>query len=146
MTTIRKATEGDLPAIAEIQHASPEAARWTVSDYIAHDCWVASVDDRLAGFLVCRAVAGDEREVLNLAVHPEFRRRGIALALLEAECNGNLANYFLEVRSSNRAARSLYEVMGFTEEGVRSEYYENPPESGIVLKRRSCYRHIVRRP
>ena len=72
--------------------------------------------------------------------------RWIARALLEAECNRNLADYFLEVRASNEAARALYSVMGFTEVGVRPAYYENPPESGIVMKRSSCYRHIVRRP
>jgi ribosomal-protein-alanine N-acetyltransferase len=146
VTTIRRAAAGDLPAIAEIQCASPEAAQWSVPDYLGHDCRVATVGDRLAGYLVCRAVAADQREVLNIAVHPEFRRRGIARALLEAECDSNLADYFLEVRASNTAARALYSVMGFTEAGVRPSYYENPPESGIVMKRRSCYRHSVRRP
>ncbi|MGA3024879.1 MAG: GNAT family N-acetyltransferase [Bryobacteraceae bacterium] len=146
MTTIRKAAESDLPAIAEIQRASPEAAHWSVPDYLDQDCWVATVGGRLAGFLVCRAVAADEREVLNIAVGPQFRRRGIARALLEAECNRNLGDYFLEVRASNIAARAFYSVIGFTEVGVRQAYYENPPESGIVMKRRSCYRHNVRRP
>lgn len=146
MTLIRRATASDLPAIAEIQRASPEAAQWNVADYLSQDCRVATVGDRLAGYLVCRAVAGDEREILNIAVHAEFRRRGIARALLEAECDCNLCDYFLEVRASNVAARELYGVMGFTEAGVRSAYYENPPESGIVMKRSSCYRHNVRRP
>lgn len=146
MIAIRRAEESDLPAIGEIQRASPEVAQWSVVDYLAHDCRVAIVDGRVAGYLVCRAVAGDEREVLNLAVHAEFRRKGVARALLEAEYNSNLANYFLEVRASNKAARGLYRVMGFTEEGVRRAYYEDPRESGIVMKRGSCYRHIVRRP
>jgi ribosomal-protein-alanine N-acetyltransferase len=141
VTTIRRAVESDLPAIAGIQRASPEAAQWSVSDYLGHDCWVATVGDRLAGYLVCRAVAEDEREVLNIAVHPEFRRSGIARALLEAECDRNLSYYFLEVRASNKTARAFYSVMGFTEAGVRPAYYEDPPESGIVMKRRSCYRH-----
>jgi ribosomal-protein-alanine N-acetyltransferase len=141
VTTIRRATADDLPAIAEIQRASPEAARWSVLEYLDHDCWVAAVGDRLAGYLVCRAVAADQREVLNIAVHPEFRRGGIARALLEAECDSNLGDYFLEVRASNTAARALYTVMGFTEAGLRPSYYENPPESGIVMKRSSCYRH-----
>jgi [ribosomal protein S18]-alanine N-acetyltransferase len=143
---IRRAAASDLAAIAEIQRACAEAAQWNVHDYLAHDCWVATVGDRLAGYLVCRAVAEDEREVLNIAVHPEFRRQGIARALLEAECNRNSGDYFLEVRASNEAARALYSIMGFTEAGVRPGYYEDPHESGIVMKRRSCYRHIVRRP
>lgn len=141
MIEIRAATEADLPAIAEIQRASPEAAQWAVADYLGYDCVVAEEDAVIAGFLVCRSVAEDEREILNLAVHPRFRRRGIARALLEADCNSNPADSFLEVRASNQTARAFYRVMGFTEEGLRSQYYENPPESGIVMKRRSCYRH-----
>ena len=141
MITIRRATASDLPAIAEIQRASPEAAQWSVADYLNQDCRVATVDEVLAGYLVCRAVADGEREILDLAVHPGFRRRGIARALLGADCDCNLCDYFLEVRASNKAARALYNVMGFTEAGLRKAYYENPPESGIVMKRSSCYRH-----
>ena len=146
MIEIRRAVESDLPAIAEIQESAPEAAHWRAREYLDQDCLVAVVENRLAGFLVCRAVADDEREVLNIAVHPDFRRQGIATALLEQECNRNLADYFLEVRASNQAARAFYTLMGFTEAGVRQMYYDDPPESGIVMKRGSCYRHIVRRP
>ncbi len=141
MIRIRQAVEADVRAIAEIQLACPETAQWPASDYLNHDCWVAEVDNRVVGYLVCRAVAPDEREILNIAVHSDFRRRGLARTLLEAECNRNRADYFLEVRASNKAARELYSLMGFTEEGLRREYYENPPESGIVMKRSSCYRH-----
>jgi len=139
--TIRRATADDLTAIEEIQRVSPEASQWCVADYLDHDCWVAEEAGRVAGFLVCRAVAEDEREVLNMAVDPGFRRQGIGRALLEWECNRNLTYYFLEVRTSNEAARALYRVMGFTEEGLRAQYYEEPSESGIVMKRGSCYRH-----
>jgi len=138
---IRTATERDLPAIEDIQQASPEAAQWAVADYLHHDCLVAEAGAEIAGFLVCRNVAEDEREILNLAVHPRFRRQKIGRLLLEAVCNRNPAHYFLEVRASNKVARAFYGVMGFTELGIRSQYYENPPESGIVMKRSSCYRH-----
>ena len=138
---VRAATERDLPAIQDIQRRSPEAAQWRVADYLNYECLIAGDGAAIAGFLVYRSVAGDEREILNLAVDPRYRRRGIARMLLEADCNRNPADYFLEVRASNEAARTFYSVMGFTEEGVRSRYYENPPESGIVMKRRSCYRH-----
>ena len=130
----------------EIQMASPEASRWPAADYLNYDCWIAEVEGDVTGFIVCRAVAQGERELLNMAVGPRYRRAGIARALLENECNRNSADYFLEVRASNLAARRLYAVMGFTEEGLRPAYYENPPESGIVMKRRSCYRHNVGRP
>jgi len=135
---IRPATDADLPAIAAIQAASPEAAQWSVSGYLAYDCAVAETADGVAAFLVCRTVAPGEREILNIAVAPEFRRRGLAGALLENECRMHPGAHFLEVRASNLSGRKLYRAMGFTESGIRQAYYENPPEPGIVMKRDSC--------
>ncbi len=137
MIRIRPATPADLPAIAEIQDAAPEAAHWPVSDYLAYDCSVAEIAGIVAGFLVCRSVAPGEREILNLAVSPEFRRQGIARVLLESETGNRNAVHFLEVRASNMVGRNFYRCMGFTEAGLRTSYYDNPPESGIVMKRDS---------
>jgi len=134
---IRPATPADLPAIAVIQDAAPDAAHWPVSDYLAYDCSVAETAGRIVGFLVCRSVAPGEREILNLAVSPEFRRRGVARALLQRETGNRNAVHFLEVRASNLTGRNFYRCMGFTEAGVRTSYYDNPPESGIVMKRDS---------
>lgn len=135
---IRPADPADLPAMAAIQDAAPEAAHWPVSDYLACDCSVAEIAGRVAAFLVCRTVAPGEREILNLAVSPEFRRQGMARALLESETGNCNAVHFLEVRASNTAGRNFYRCMGFTEAGVRLSYYDNPRESGIVMKRDSC--------
>jgi ribosomal-protein-alanine N-acetyltransferase len=138
MTGIRRGKPGDLEEVAAIQEASPEAARWNVSEYPQYDFRVAVRGRRIAGFLVCRNVADDERELLNLAVAPEFRRHGVArdlLAGLLAEAPGAI---FLEVRESNRAARNIYKSMGFQEVGNRPGYYENPLEAAIVMKFHSC--------
>jgi ribosomal-protein-alanine N-acetyltransferase len=48
---------------------------------------------------------------------------------------------FLEVRSSNTAARNLYQKLGFSEIGLRRNYYASPPEDGIVMRFQSCYLH-----
>jgi ribosomal-protein-alanine N-acetyltransferase len=48
---------------------------------------------------------------------------------------------FLEVRSSNVAARNLYEKLGFLQVGCRQGYYSSPPEDGIVMRFQSCYLH-----
>lgn len=130
---IRPATSGDLAAIDAIQRCSPEAVQWRASEYLEYDCMLAVIDGRVVGFLVYRAAA-DEREVLNLAVDPGFRRRGIAAALLRAAMDGSPGVWFLEVRESNQAARELYRKSGFIEVSKRREYYENPPEHAIVLK------------
>jgi ribosomal-protein-alanine acetyltransferase len=138
MTGIRRGASGDLGEVQAIQEASPEAARWNVSEYLEHDFRVAILGERIAGFLVSREVAEDEREILNLAVAPEFRRQGVGrdlLAGLMAEARGTI---FLEVRASNLAARNIYKSMGFQEVGNRPGYYQNPLEPAIVMKFHSC--------
>ncbi len=135
--TIRDATSADLPRIAAIQAASPGAAQWTPSDYLAHRCRVALLDDRIAGFLVTRETAPGECEILNLAVDPTLRRRGIARTLLEAGLAATPGAWFLEVRESNTAAQALYGSLGFSPAGRRPNYYGEPAEAAIVLARHS---------
>ena len=129
---IRSARPEDLPRISEIQRSSPEAAAWDPTGY---DILVAELDNRVVGFLVTRTVAEGEREVLNLAVMPEYRRRGVARSLLGRVLNGTV---YLEVRESNRAARDFYKSLGFQELSRRPAYYDTPPEGAIVLNFHSC--------
>ena len=131
---IRPAHARDLPHIAAIQHTAPESSQWEAQDYLAFDCQVAEQDDCIAGFLVSRSVADKEREILNIAIHPDFRRLHIATELLQAELSRWRGTHFLEVRKSNAAARRLYEGLGFQSVGERPAYYENPPETGIVMR------------
>ncbi len=141
--SIRPATRDDLAAIAAIQAASPEASQWEPASYLEHDCTVAIVDGAVAGFLVSREIAGvhvshpsgrGEREILNLAVHPSQRRRGVARRLLENELAGARGQWFLEVRESNAGARRFYEALGFRVSGQRKDYYREPPEGAIVMR------------
>ena len=73
---------------------------------------------------------GGEWELLNIAVDPAYRRRGVADELLGALPAGRI---FIEVRESNAAARALYEGSGFTLIGRRRGYYHLPDEDGIVM-------------
>jgi ribosomal-protein-alanine acetyltransferase len=132
--TVRRGEPSDLPRIASIQAASPQAAAWTPTAYLQYDFSVAIAGDEVQGFLATRAVAPDEWEVLNLAVSPEFRRRGAGRALLEPFLQGVAGAVFLEVRQSNEIAREFYKSLGFQELTLRSEYYENPPEPAVVMK------------
>jgi [ribosomal protein S18]-alanine N-acetyltransferase len=135
---IRHATAADLPAIASIQAASPQAARWDPTDYLAYDVLVAVQGGQVAGFLVTRSVAEGEHEILNLAVAPEFRRCGIGRTLLERFMAQPRGSVFLEVRESNRGARDFYQSVGFKELTRRPQYYELPSEAAIVMKFHSC--------
>jgi ribosomal-protein-alanine N-acetyltransferase len=104
-----------------------------------YDCTVAEVSGEVGGFLVSRQIfAGNttepaEREILNLAVNPRHRRSGIATSLIQLELRKK-AVFTLEVRESNLAARSLYERLGFVEILRRTEYYNNPIETAIVMR------------
>lgn len=99
---------------------------------------VAHENERLIGYALLQCIE-EEAELLNLAVMPEKRGRGIGRTLLEtcfryAELRG-CEILFLEVRRSNTPARNLYEKEGFTELGVRRGYYANPREDAVVMSR-----------
>jgi ribosomal-protein-alanine N-acetyltransferase len=92
----------------------------------------------VAAFCVYRMVL-DEMHILNLAVAPPLRRRGIArwllgFALGQAARSG-AARALLEVREGNAGARALYGSMGFQGRGTRRDYYQDPVEDAVVLAR-----------
>jgi ribosomal-protein-alanine N-acetyltransferase len=132
--TVRGAMAEDLATIAAMQEASPAASQWDPASYLDYECSVAISGGQVLGFLVVRQISPDEREILNLAVDPAARRRGVARKLLEAELRRVKCRWFLEVRASNSSAIKLYENAGFREVGRRESYYRNPVESGIVMK------------
>jgi len=90
---------------------------------------------------VCRWHVGDEVHILNLAVHPEQRRSGIARLLVEQVVNEADARgaqmITLEVRRGNEPAIALYQSFGFRETGVRRNYYARG-EDAIVMTRTLC--------
>lgn len=138
MVALRPAMEADLEEIWRIQSASGQAAQWKPADYLLHECIVATTDARLVGFAVARRTAADEIEILNVAVDPASRRRGVGRNLVRELIGKNPGTVFLEVRQSNIAARKLYHSLGFEVAGVRPHYYSQPAESAIVMKFHSC--------
>jgi ribosomal-protein-alanine N-acetyltransferase len=80
----------------------------------------------------------DEVQVLTVAVHKDFRRRGVARALLNQAlgvgCGGFALRGVLEVRKSNTAAQLLYKSLGFRVVGERPNYYDLPKESAVLME------------
>ena len=99
-------------------------------------CLMAEKAGRAAGYLLAYTAA-DETEIARIAVVKELQRQGVArtlLAELEAICRTeSIAKILLDVRSGNEAARSLYEKAGFTEDGIRQRFYENPDEDAVLM-------------
>jgi len=135
---IRRAKASDVDVLLEIEDRSFIAPNWTRSDFLKYDCIVAESNGEIAGFLVSREVFGGDAanpsqlEILNLAVAPEFRRLGIATALISKVLSRG-AELFLEVRESNQPAQRLYRKLGFLEVARRPKYYHNPDETAIVM-------------
>ncbi len=101
--------------------------------------WLVAMDeDTLCGYVGSQSVLG-ETDMMNIAVAPAYRRHGIAqmlidslVAQLKAQGNHSLT---LEVRASNTPAVSLYEKQGFSQIGIRKNYYRNPREDALILKK-----------
>jgi len=139
---IRPALPADAPRLGQIERAcfsDPWSVR-SLEEAIRSGQGlglVAMAGSTVAGYLLARH-AGGSGEILNLAVAPAERRRGVGRALLEEGLSRLAATgvleVFLEVRESNAAALALYQGKGFRIAGVRRSYYRSPEESALVLR------------
>jgi len=93
--------------------------------------------DQLVGYIAFSLIE-DEMEILNLAVHPDFRRKGIAARLmdraLEMCIKKGIARSFLDVKGSNTAALTLYRKYGYKQIGVRKKYYPDTKEDALLFR------------
>ena len=141
---LRRLTLDDLDAIEEIERASYPTP-WSRSMFAGELAKPSSIslgafdaDDALVGYLIISRYV-DAWHVMNVAVTPRRRRRGIAAALLGRlfELTAGDANrgYTLEVRVSNVDAIRLYERLGFRARGVRRGYYTDNREDALIMWR-----------
>ena len=101
--------------------------------------WLVAMDgDVLAGYVGSQSVMG-ESDMMNIAVDAHYRRQGIAQALIEALVvqlkEKGSHSLTLEVRISNQPAIALYEKLGFAQVGRRPNYYRNPKEDALILRK-----------
>ena len=135
---IRRAVPADLDALEKLENAcfSDPWSRREIEGAVLSpvNLWLcACVGQALVGSLGAQIIA-PEADILSIATHPDYRRKGVARALLS--CFFTMAHsadkVFLEVRRSNAAAQALYEAAGFQPFGMRKSYYEKPVEDAIL--------------
>jgi ribosomal-protein-alanine N-acetyltransferase len=141
---LRRMMIQDLPEVLSIERSSfpnpwPETTFRGELQNVGISFPLVALDpesEAVVGYLIYWKIV-DDVQVNNVAVHPDYRRRGVAesmfreiLAELRRE---GVKIVTLEVRMSNLAARRLYEKLGFRRFGIRRGYYVNPDEDALVL-------------
>jgi len=141
--TIRQMTEEDVAAVAVLEEEnfsrpwSFDAFSKTLSDenYIVI---IAKDRDALLGYCVLLCT-GEEADITNVCTAPAARGKGVATemltALMEEGKTRGVTEFFLEVRESNIPAKNLYTKLGFEEIGLRKNYYEEPKEHAVLMKK-----------
>jgi ribosomal-protein-alanine N-acetyltransferase len=142
-TTYRKIGVGDLEQVLSIEtavHAHP----WTRGNFAdsleaGYHCWIAERAAQTVGYGVVMVAAG-EAHLLNLSIAPDWQRHGVGTELtaffVKLARDYGAQKIFLEVRPSNAGARALYSRSGFSEVGVRRDYYPAPGgrEDAVVME------------
>ena len=143
VVSIRQMKVEDAAAIAEMEHQTFSDA-WSekaILDTLRNPktiCLVAEKIGKIEGYCIVYT-ADDEADIARIAVLKESRRFGIASELIHALdviCWENqIQIIMLDVRVSNDGARAFYEKHGFTQDGIRENYYKNPIEDAILMSR-----------
>lgn len=139
MMHIKKFSKEHLMGVAKIEQTC-FSNPWSVSDLekqieleTSHFL-VALVNGDVAGYMGLQIFSG-EGYVTNIAVLPEYRRQGIAKALIKEQMKNDMDFITLEVRESNIPAITLYAKMGFENVGIRPDFYTNPSENAVIMTR-----------
>ena len=141
MITIRKFKAEDAQKAAELERLC-FSRPWSEEELSASASYPYAVyltalcGEEIAGYAGAY-IAADVAEINNIAVFPEYRRRGVGSALIDAlvsECvSRGVKKLSLDVRRSNAAAIALYEKKGFCRVGIRRGYYAAPKEDAVLL-------------
>lgn len=137
---IKELKESEIPFIARIEEKcfskpwSEDSIRSSFENK-ANRFYIAEKDGEIIAYIGL-SVSVDEGYILNVATLPEYRRQGIAKALINYiinMCSDKLRFITLEVRPSNTSAVKLYEGFGFEKVGERKNYYSNPTENAVLM-------------
>lgn len=152
---IRRMRYDDVAAVVEIDRLSfslpwsERAFRYEIGENPTARAWVAEWSGRVVGMLVLWLVL-DEAHIATLAIHPDYRRRGLGERLLttalEAARAEGARRAFLEVRAGNLAAQTMYTKLGFVVDGRRLHYYKDNGEDAVLMSldmTRQGNRHLL---
>lgn len=138
---IRDMKEEDIGSVARIERMS-FSLPWSETSFFNETKKprslprVAVLDGNIVGY-ICSDYVGDECHILNLGTHPDYRKQGIATALVENALSElklrSCKSLYLEVRASNHAAKKLYQGFGFKIVGTRKSYYVAPVEDAVIM-------------
>lgn len=142
---IRKMIKEDLSQVCAIENEIFSDA-WTMQGFLdtlensqAIMLVAASDEDGSVEGYCCLYQAFDEGEIVNVAVHPDKRCRGIGYKMVEELMQQGIlegiSHFYLEVRESNVNAQKLYEKLGFEMIGIRKDFYEKPRENAIIMQK-----------
>lgn len=141
---ITKMTENHVAQVAELEKICFGSAAWSENSIASElknqlSLWLVALDgETVAGYVGSQTVM-DESDMMNVAVHPDCRRQGIAEKLVNALADALREKesrcLTLEVRASNEPAKKLYEKLGFVSVGLRKNYYRNPREDALILRK-----------
>ena len=147
---IRPMTAADVPSVAALEKLC-FSDPWSVSSIASEldnplSLWLVWEEDGTAAAYLGVQRVPPQADVMNVAVSPALRRRGIARALF-AELERRLPEIdelFLEVRASNSGAIALYRTLGFEQIGRRPNYYLDPREDALILRKELFHADPVR--
>jgi ribosomal-protein-alanine N-acetyltransferase len=139
---IRRMTVEDVPIVAQLDQLSftlpwtERSFHFEVTSNPASRCWVAEHAGSIVGVVVAWLLV-DDMHIATIATHPDFRRQGIAQALLahvlKLGADEGAVSSFLEVRESNLAAQAMYRKFGYEVTGRRPQYYKDNGEDAILM-------------
>ncbi|MDR1564840.1 MAG: ribosomal protein S18-alanine N-acetyltransferase [Oscillospiraceae bacterium] len=134
--TIEQMAESHIEGVAELENTcfAHPWSKQSIEEELANPnavFRVAVIDSKVVAYAGMHAVEG-EGSITNVAVLPQFRRRGIAAMLLLSLEKG-MASIALEVRKSNEAAIALYTKLGYKTQGVRKGFYRDPAEDALIM-------------
>jgi ribosomal-protein-alanine N-acetyltransferase len=139
--TIRPLGYSDLPQVIAVERRAFPTP-WSLAMFVLElskpsgVCLAAVEDSKLLGYLICSRY-DQVWHLMNIAVDPPARRRGVATALLTEMLarGGTDQDYTLEARTSNAPAIVLYERFGFRSAGTRPRYYQDTGEDAVIMWR-----------